>query len=324
MRDTLASIATGFEDIKTLRSDVVGTVDSIEQRVVALRKAHEALVASSPKAACTLGLDSLHFQTRLVSMELDSLRAMLAAIENHLYYECVSLHRLIQAYARDQVADSSAREKIITDREYPTYKHLDQTVRYDFDVTVSLHAQLITSLCGLSDYSDEQEAMIETEKGKTAQGLNIDSLVHSNTYVHAIVLAKVHLFCDSLAAFNGHHAKYLRRVGEKAGLVLDAISKDVRLAGPTAVEGGGEEGGGAEPEEECGEMEDTVGAGPRLTEAQRARKRKKQKKMRQRQQERRDSGQPDSAAPGAPSTEQPSDPPSSTGNEQEIIPAVDT
>ena len=276
MRDTLASVASGFEELKKLRSDVVSTVDAVEQRVGALRKAHEALVASSPQAACALGLDSLHFQTRLVSMELASLRDMVTAIENHLYYECVSLHRLVQEYARDQVADTAAREKIVTDREYPAYKHLDQTVRYDFDVTVGLHAQLVSSICALSDYSDEQALEIETEKGKTAQGLNIDSLVHSNTYVHAIVMAKVKLFCDSLAAFNGHHGKYLRRVGDKAGLVLDAISRDVRLASPASAEEEGEDDG-ASPEEASGDVADE---GPRLTDAQRARKRKKQKKMR--------------------------------------------
>ncbi len=279
MRDSLSEVVRGFESLKALRTQVVETVDAVEQRVGALRKAHEALVATSPASACALGLDSLHFQVRLVSMELASLREMISAVENHLYYECMYLHRSIQSYAKSDIVDKTARDRIVVEREYPAYKHLDGDAHYDFDVTVGLHAQLVASVQAMADYSDERAAEIEDEKGRTAQGLNIDSLVHSNSYVHALVTAKVDLFSNSLTAFNGHHAKYLRRIRDKAQLVLSAISKDVRMdAAPPS--------SGEDEDEETGTPHDiSPGAPPRLTEAQRARKKRKQKKFKQRQKE---------------------------------------
>ena len=74
MRQQLEAITAGFEGLKRLRQEVLETTRSVEQRVAILRKAHEDLVAASPQSACALGLDSLHFQVRLVSMELKSLR----------------------------------------------------------------------------------------------------------------------------------------------------------------------------------------------------------------------------------------------------------
>lgn len=275
MREHLDGIAAGFEELKSMRTRVLRTTGAVEQRVCTLRKEHEELVAASPQSSCALGLDSLHFQVRLVTMELGSLRDMIAAVDDHIYYECLYLHRSIQTYARAEVRDAAARDRIIVDREYPAYKHLDKTARYDFDVTVGLHAQLVASIQAMSEHCDAQAALIESEKGKSAQGLNIDSLVHSNAYVHALLHAKTSLFAQSLGAFNVHHRKYLRRIQDKANLVLEAISADVRLPQPAKDSSTGlptSEGDSATPV-----------LSSRLTDAQRARKRKKQKKMRAKQ-----------------------------------------
>lgn len=231
MRQQLEAITAGFEGLKRLRQEVLETSRAVEQRVAILRKAHEDLVAASPQSACALGLDSLHFQVRLVSMELKSLREMIHAVENHLYYECLYLHKSVQSYASAEITDTAARDRILCQREYPPYKYLDSEAQYDFDITVGLHAQLVSSIQAMGAYCDEQESIIEREKGKSAQGLNIHSLVHSNKYVLALLSAKTKLFLRSLGAFNGHHGKYMRRIKEKGQLVLTAITKDVRLAG---------------------------------------------------------------------------------------------
>ena len=220
MREELEAIAAGFEVLKSVRNTAARTAGDVDQRVCTLRKEHEDLVAASPQSACALGLDSLHFQVRLVTMELKSLREMIEAVEDHIYYECLYLHRSIQTYARAEIQDKAAQERILVDREYPAYKHLDKAAHYDFDVTVGLHAQLVTSIQAMSEHCDAQASAIENEKGKSAQGLNIDSLVHSNAYVHALLQAKTSLFIQSLGAFNVHHGKYLRRIQEKADLVL--------------------------------------------------------------------------------------------------------
>ena len=120
--------------------------------------------------------------------------------------------------------------------------------------------------------------VIESEKGKSAQGLNIDGLVHSNAYVHALLQAKTSLFLRSLGAFNVHHGKYLRRIQDKANLVLEAISREVQLGTQSATE---REDGGAESADVShspSASETDSQTGSRLTEAQRARKRRKQKK----------------------------------------------
>ena len=280
MRPELESIGSGFECLKRLRNGVVETIDAVDQRVGTLKKEHEDLVASSPLSACALGLDSLHFQVRLVTMELRSLREMVIAVENHLYYECLYLHKSIQSYARSEIKDMAAKERVVVEREYPPYKHLDKSARYDFDVTVGLHVQLVASIQAISDYCDEQAFIVESEKGKTAQGLNIDSLVHSNAYVHALLRAKTDLFLRSLGAFNVHHSKYMRRIQDKASLVLEAISREVKLV----PQGGALEAG--EDEQPIREDGTHGQISSRLTEAQRARKRRKQKKMRAKQQER--------------------------------------
>lgn len=289
MHGELQKISSGFEKLKRLRARVVETAGAVEQRVTTLRKAHEDLVTASPQSACALGLDSLHFQVRLVTMELQSLRDMIHAVENHIYYECLYLHRSIQSYAASEISDKVARDRVLAEREYPPYKHLDRGARYDFEVTVGLHAQLVASIQAMGEHCDEQADVIENEKGKFAQGLNIDSLVHSNAYVHALLQAKTSLFLRSLGAFNVHHGKYLRRIQDKGQLVLDAITRDVRLAGapavaaaPAAVPRAGS------PRSSSPSNSDTASDGAsRLTEAQRARKRAKQKKMRARQQEKR-------------------------------------
>jgi hypothetical protein len=337
MRGSLTKIAEGFEALKKLRTVVVETTDAVEQRVGSLRKEHEELVSNSPPSACVLGLDSLHFQVRLVTMELGSLREMICAVENHLYYECIYLHKEVQEYASSEISDVAARERILVEREYPAYKHLDQSVHYDFDVTVGLHSQLIASIQAMADYASERASVIESEKGKSAQGLNIDSLIHSNAYVHALVLAKVDLFCNSLTAFNGHHGKYMRRIRDKARLVLKAISKDVRLGdGGGDGSGGGSEDGKAkaaanasvtddsslsdtesEPDnivqrvtEVSPPEEDSSGnSSSRRTDAQRARKKKKREKQKEKKRAQKDSK---STEPSTAPTSTPSSTPSST------------
>ncbi len=209
--------AAEFAVVRDLRLEVMNTIESVESRRDLLRRKHSELVTrAADSTSWTLGLDSLFFQARLVTMECESLRGMVDYVDEHLYYELWSLRELMGPAVTPDT---------------PVHNHGAKRGTYDFTLSERLHRCLVAGIADLKGQLGERRRAQQTEEAVQQMGLNIDNLVNASEYEARVLESRISLFCGCLRAFMAHQKKYLSRVGAKARLVLADIDREVHVEG---------------------------------------------------------------------------------------------
>ena len=92
------------------------------------------------------GLDSFHFQNKIIDIEYDSLIELYHLIDNRIYGDYYKLFVMMVEYLKKNLLnDQYDKIKELSNlQKYPTYKDLDNYKKYDFDIINSIHQDLVS------------------------------------------------------------------------------------------------------------------------------------------------------------------------------------
>ena len=83
------------------------------------------------------GLDSFHFQSKLIDVEYDDMKRLFLAINNRMYCEYFKLYKIITEYVYENINDKKITE-IIKVNNFPVYKDLEPFKEYSFETTTEI------------------------------------------------------------------------------------------------------------------------------------------------------------------------------------------
>jgi hypothetical protein len=91
------------------------------------------------------GLDSFHFQSKLIDIEYDDMKRLFLAINNRMYCEYFKLHKIITDYIYANVTDKKITE-FVKSNNYPVYKDLEPFREYKFETVLEIHENILNLL----------------------------------------------------------------------------------------------------------------------------------------------------------------------------------
>lgn len=176
----------------------------------------------------TMGLDSFHFQNKLIEMEYDNLVNLFRAIDNRIYCEYYKLYHMIQHYV---IRDIDIFDKIKQPmrKTYPVYKDLEPLKVYDFSVIMDLQQNIVHVLNDINEYIESKNKELTTVSTQSEQGLNIHTIVTMHHYTNAMIQENVNVFMGYLEAFNTQHGRYITSLSRKLSLFLAITNEEITL-----------------------------------------------------------------------------------------------
>jgi hypothetical protein len=178
----------------------------------------------------TSGLDSFHFQNKLIQLEYDNMKNVFNFIDNRVYCEYYKLHRMLFDFIGKEIKDKAIVDKLlITYKKYPIYKDLEPTKIYDFNITIEINNTIQNAIEILKDYLSEKKEELSDEKKRSEIGINIHSIIHEQLYNNIILEERINMFENYLNTFNSHHSKYFSRLTIKSKLMLGIVNQDFHL-----------------------------------------------------------------------------------------------
>ena len=174
------------------------------------------------------GLDSFHFQGKLLSIEYEDMLRMYNAITNRMYCEFYKLYKLILNYIHNDLKNNTILEtmNLLT---FPKYLDLEPFKKYDFTIIQNIHETSIDILFSLESYLSQQETDLETYKEKNKSGISIDNFINTFNYNNVLLKEQIKLFVNYIVFFHKMHNKYLSRFLMKAKLMHSQITHDIKL-----------------------------------------------------------------------------------------------
>ena len=227
MNDT-TQINKEFEKMKLIRADIRKIFNEIETKINLLKSIYVELINTHQDNAYILGIDSFHFQNKMIESENDFISKTFVDIDNRMYCEYYKLYKMIQEYIKTEINDVHFISKLqSSSKKFPVYKDLDNSKNYEFNITADLHQTIIQTILELGDYLSNKMSKLSDDTKQYKKGLYIDNMIHTINYSNAILIERINMFIRFMETFNKHHTKYFTRLQSKSKLMLDIINEDI-------------------------------------------------------------------------------------------------
>jgi hypothetical protein len=228
METRISQLKTNFGNISDIRSQVKNFFEILQIRINKLKLFYSEFIKNNKSELFVFGLDSLHFQSKLIDIEYDDMKRIFMAINNRMYCEYFKLYKIIVAYIIENTFDKKIME-LIKVNNFPVYKDLEPFKEYEFNTVLEIHENILLMLNAIIGYLEGKEHELTFHIVKKNIGLNIDNFISSFSFDITVIKEKINLFITYIEFFHKLHTKQLQRFSNKIQLMYSHVNKDIRF-----------------------------------------------------------------------------------------------
>jgi hypothetical protein len=228
MENRISKLKVDFSYITTIRNNVKTVFDILQLRINKLKLFYSDFIKNNKNKLFVFGLDSFHFQSKLIDIEYDDMKRLFLAINNRMYCEYFKLYKIISEYIYENINDKKIIE-IIKVSNFPVYKDLEPFKEYNFEITTEVHENILIIVNSIISNLNTRENELNIHRSKQEIGLNIDNFITSYNYELIVIKEKILMFLTYIEFFHKLHTKHLKRFSNKIQLMYTHISTDIKF-----------------------------------------------------------------------------------------------
>jgi hypothetical protein len=228
METRLTKLKSDFANIITVRNNIKSIFDTLSLRIDRLKEFYADFIKTNNQTIFIFGLDSLHFQSKLIDIEYADMQRLFLAISNRMYCEYYKLYKIVVEYITKNVKDSKLIETTKLN-QFPLYKDLEPYREYPFETVQEIHAQILTLIGAIITVLTHKEHELSVYQSKQRIGLNIDNFITSYNFNVVVMREEVNTFLTYVEFFHTLHTKYLKRFSNKIQLMYMHVNMDIRF-----------------------------------------------------------------------------------------------
>ena len=229
MDTRINELKINFTKILDLKNENVKTFGILEAKICKLKEFYSEFVKNNKNNLFIFGLDSFHFQGKLIDIEYEDIQRLYSAITNRIYCEYFKLYKIIVQYILDNIIEQKIIDLVHVNNSYPIYKDLEPFKKYDFEVIQSIHEFIIILLNSINGFLMNKEHDLKRHQLKNNIGLNIDNFVNTFQFNNVILREQLILFITYIEFFHKFHLKYLTRFTTKMHIFFSQITNDIKF-----------------------------------------------------------------------------------------------
>ena len=228
MENRISQLKTNFGNISDIRSQVKNFFEILQIRINKLKLFYAEFIKNNKSELFVFGLDSLHFQSKLIDIEYDDMKRLFLAINNRMYCEYFKLYKIIVSYITENTFDKKIME-LIKVNNFPIYRDLEPFKEYEFDIVLEIHENILLMLNAIIGYLETKEHELSFHVVKKNNGLNIDNFISSFNFNMIVIKEKINLFTTYIEFFHKLHTKQFKRFSHKIQLMYSHVNKDIKF-----------------------------------------------------------------------------------------------
>lgn len=225
----LNELKTEFSKIVELKEENINIFMILDEKKIKLKNSYNEFIKNNKNNLFIFGLDSFHFQGKLLDIEYEDIKRLFNAITNRMYCEYYKLHKIIIEYVVENVTDNKILDLVKMNNNFPIYKDLEPFKQYDFIIIQQIHELNISILHSLCSFLMNKEHDLKNYQNKNKTGFNIDNFVSTFIFNNTVMKEKVALFITYIEFFHKLHKKYLKRFTTKLQLLISQLNYDIKF-----------------------------------------------------------------------------------------------
>jgi hypothetical protein len=229
MEKRILELKETYAKIVEIKEDNVGLFLLLEEKVKKVKDSYNELIKINKGQLFIFGLDSLHFQGKILDIEYDDMKRIYYAITNRMYCEYFKLYKIIVGYISMNIDEEKLRELIRVNDNYPTYKDLEPFKQYEFSIIDGIHDFIVVLLSSINAIIVKKEHDLKNYQIKNDTGLNINNFVHSFNFKIVLMKDNLLLFITYLEYFHKTQIKFMKRFSNKLQLMYSQLNNDIKF-----------------------------------------------------------------------------------------------
>jgi hypothetical protein len=217
-------IDNGFDTIIKIRSAIKKRVEYIEKIKKSIKQNYIECVEKESKNY--FGLDSVHFQNKLIELEFENMLKLYSYIDNRIYGDYYKLFVMMNDYLQDKLLPKQydSIKEFQKKRSYPVYKDLDNFKVYDFDIINNIHQDVIHIIKKVYEIHDDNESIINTRQESLYYGINLDNYIINQQHLNKELLMTNSLHRNYICVYHTLHNNILDNFLKKIELFFEQIN----------------------------------------------------------------------------------------------------
>jgi len=199
-----------FDDIYTLQCQIIEKESITKEKIKNLKELYSKLVKQNHTKRFLFCLDSLYFQYKTFSMELDNIQRYIVMINNRIYGDYYKLYHLI--LSETSLQDNDLDRFVLDSKQYTPYKDLEPFHEYETSEISGIHKKILHILNYLHIHFFKKEQSIDTYRESTTTGMSIDNFMQTLFYENTMNKEQLKLYVNYLTFFHKSQYKYLMKL----------------------------------------------------------------------------------------------------------------
>jgi len=207
--------------IKEMNTHIVSNFEKLTEIRTHMRNQYKEFVEKN-KVNKVFGLDSFHYQSRLLDLESKHLYEQYSFIVNRMYCDYYKLYGMVKGWFKEQFKLEPKK------RSYPVYKDLEQYTLFEFTDIHNLDMDISEMLKKISEIIHKKEEDTLKDKNSKA-GLNLDNYIHHKEYNNTLLRTKMNLYEKYLTSYHIYHMSFLSHLLDRVLLLFRQNTNTVKL-----------------------------------------------------------------------------------------------
>lgn len=217
MKD-IESIKKDFIHLFAQRKTIDVEIEKMNNYLVVTRNIYNDYVSKYSQSNENInGLDSIFFQYRLLKLDYVHLTSIYKNIDNNMYCEYYKLVGLLKQYIITDMKEKKIQD-IVLSKNYPKYKSLEYTKKYDIGLVFDMHHLIISVITELVQILNIRTDLVNSCKQHGEDGINLFPLIHVQTYNNNLLNSKIEMFLNWIDTINTNHNYYFENILAKLKL----------------------------------------------------------------------------------------------------------
>lgn len=220
-------ISIRFNQIKEIRLKIKNKIKKIQEIKDIIKKNYINYISKEKKEF--FGLDSFHFQNKVIELEHDNMLKLYHFIDNRIYGDYYKLFVLmIDFFKKTLTIKQFDKIKELKNIErFPIYKDLEPYKKYEFDIIDNVHQDIILIITSIKEIYKENELVIKDHKKQLVMGINIDNYIINQQFINNNLSMRNQLYENYLTVYHNYHHELLNKYYEKLQLFFKQINHHI-------------------------------------------------------------------------------------------------
>ena len=147
INERITGLKTEFSEILFLKRENSQLFEKSYDKIKKLKEWYNNYVKENHDHLFIFGLDSFHYQGKIIDTEYDDMKRLYQSITNRMYCEYYKLYQIIVEYTEKVVKDKKVSDVVASNSNFPKYMDLEPYRQYGTETISQLVSENFSFSC---------------------------------------------------------------------------------------------------------------------------------------------------------------------------------